>query len=286
MREKCFQFEMREREAGAEPRKPDTGAIDYKIEAIGVEEATKFIKRYEWLGTPGHPLARYCARNEFGEVAAVALFGKPSLQSSLLCHKLTYTLSRCTGDRATALTKKRAIELDAADEAYIAKVVCLERGACSHWAHKHTGSWFIPQVLKLANKEHGWEIFHAYSDESAGEIGTIYQACNWLYIGQGSGRKKKGGAERERWTFMHPEHTNGAFVTSRRMYGEKGWFKKLDITLDQVRAGYDGWQCQYPPAKHRYVQFVGDKATRRKWLKALRSTPLPYPKRPAATPDA
>jgi hypothetical protein len=293
LREICFQKEMRDREAAAEPRAQDT-EIDYTIEAIEAEEATEFIKRYEWLGTPGHPIARYGARNWLGELAAVALFGKPSLQSSLLCRKLEYTLTRCTPRLDTPLIgPNRAIALSDEDAAYIDKVACLERGACAHWAHPHTGSWFIPRVLEQAHKDKGWEIFHAYSDVSAGEIGTIYQACNWLYIGQGSGRKKKGGAERERWTFMHPEYTKGVFVTSRRVYGDRGWFKKLGpdywgrdqnekplSPLNQARAGHDGWEVKEPPAKHRYVQFVGNEGTRRKWRKALRTKPLPYPKRP------
>ena len=45
----------------------------------------------------------------------------------------------------------------------------------------------ISNACKLAAKEFGWRIFYAYADPTAGEIGTVYQACNWLYLGIGAG---------------------------------------------------------------------------------------------------
>ncbi len=266
----CHQRKMRDKEAEGDPRQPDT-EINYTIEKIDADEANAFILRYEWLGTPGHPIARYCARDPNHNVAAVALFGKPHAQSASITRKIDTHYIKANG------------ALAAEDRAYMDTVVCLERGACSHWAHPHTGSWFIPRVLKLAHAEYGWKTFYAYSDIEAGEIGTIYQACGWFYTGQGSGRKKANGKERERWLGMHPAYTKGKWITSRALYK---WLRKFDLTIRDVRAGVSGWQYREAPAKHKYVQFVCDtKAERRALIQAMRRPCLPYPKRKVDMPD-
>jgi hypothetical protein len=241
---------MRDAEAAKDGRPQDDWKIDYTIEPIGSEDATAFIRRYEWMGTPGHPVASYCARNEFNEVAAVALFSRPpNLQSAGLCRALD----------PKSLTDD--------DRAYIGTVVCLERGACSHWAHPHTASWFIPRVLELARAEHGWKIVYAYSDEDAGEIGTIYQACNWLYIGQGVGRRPS----RPRHYFRHRD-----WPATRKSISERAFYRRGFGAAD-IAAGE--WIRSHHVAKHKYVQFVGDRRERRALLRELRYAPQPYPKR-------
>jgi hypothetical protein len=269
--DKCHQRDMREAEASLDDRPQDTGPISYDIMPLNdAAEATAFIKRYEWLGTPGHPVARYCARNEFNEIAAVALFGRPNLQSAALCRKLD----------PRSMTDE--------DREYVKRVICLERGACAHWAHEHTASWFIPRVLEWANQEHGWEIVYAYSDADAGEIGTIYQACNWTYIGQGVGRAlMPDGTPRPRRYYRHMEWPNTRDSISSRAFYSRGLTMENDVgfredvpdvmELDENKP----WIMTEHVAKHKYVQFVGDKATRRKWLRALRYPRLPYPKRVA-----
>jgi hypothetical protein len=248
-RVKSHQREMREREAA--DGRPQDAVIKYTIEPIGQAEAAEFIRRYEWLGNVGHPLARYCARNEAGEVAAVALFGRAHVQAAGLCR---------------AVNPK---SLSADDRAYLATVVCLERGACAHWAHRHTASWFLPQALAMASKDHGWKIFYAYSDPTAGEVGTIYQACGWHYIGVGPGRDLKAGKPKPRWQFRQ----NGdPWVSDRAFYRRTG------LSVEDARAGVDGWQMREVPAKGKYVTFIGDKRERRELLRSLRYSVLPYPK--------
>jgi hypothetical protein len=66
VRKVSHQKERRDAEAVGGPRQDYEldGAPDelYSIEAIAPGEAAEFIRRYEYLGTPGHPLARYGAR--------------------------------------------------------------------------------------------------------------------------------------------------------------------------------------------------------------------------------
>jgi hypothetical protein len=50
-----------------------------------------------------------------------------------------------------------------------------------HWAHPHAASRLIAHAVKFAAADFGWRVFLAYADMAAGEVGTVYQACNWLY---------------------------------------------------------------------------------------------------------
>ncbi len=268
-----FQWQKRKAEAERDAemtlgamRPQDSGNIDYTIGEIGAAEAAQFIRRYEWLGTVGNPAARYCARDEFNEVAAVAILSAPvNVQAAGLCRPLDPR--RLTDD----------------DRAYLRTVVCLERGACAHWAHPHTASWFIPKVLSLARAEHGWKIFYAYSDAEAGEIGTIYQACNWLYIGAGAGRGSRGPHMKFRhrdWPCASVALGAGKWIGGRTFY-ERG----LSVADVGRRNGVGRlsaarpWEMIDDLDKGKYVTFVGDKRERRELKASLRYPVLPYPKR-------
>jgi hypothetical protein len=124
------------------------------VKEISKAEAKTIILRYEWIGNMG--VTDYAFGLYFGEhLAGVACFG------------------RTAGTRT-------AMSICGEDYAHVVKV--LNRGACVHWAHPHSASYLIPRACNLmANK--GINIFVAYSDADAGEIGTVYQATNWLYCG-------------------------------------------------------------------------------------------------------
>lgn len=222
------QKKIREVEAHIEPRPPDA-SLDYCIKPIDAIAARKFILRYEWLGTVGNPVARYGAFNRRGELAAVALFG------------------RTGGNEARSMCGPQ----------YIDKAICLERGACAHWAHPHTASWFIPRACKQASLDHGWKIFYAYSDPAAGEIGTVYQACNWLYLGQGIGRAKGRGRE----YFRHLVDTDDEWISEKALRTRRG--------LSIADALAQGWEREQRPAKHKYVFLLGSEAERSAMLNAL-----------------
>ena len=63
----------------------------------------------------------------------------------------------------------------------------ISRGACISWAPKNLGSWLIMNSIKHMVKHTEFRVFSAYSDPEAKELGTIYQACNFIYLGQKSG---------------------------------------------------------------------------------------------------
>jgi hypothetical protein len=237
---KAWQRIIRERHEDEDPRPALTNTDGCVVAEITRVEAEPFIVRYEWLGTMSTVTrATYGMRSPSGELIGAAVFGVPgSVQSRDICG---------TDNRDLA--------------------ICLERGACAHFAPPNGASFLISRAVKLAAAEHGWRIFYAYADPEAGEIGTVYQACNWLYLGQGVGRADH---NRLRMDWMIPEEDNKV-ISSRTLRSRR---PKVTITEARDR----GWLPIYRHPKHKYVHFEGTRTERKALLKALRYPPQPYPK--------
>lgn len=234
---KAHQRIIREREAAAEPIPQMESMAGCYVEEISRHEAETIILRYEWLGTLGRAVATYGLRSSDGTLLGTAVFGWPAaVQSRDICGK-----------------------------EYRELAICLERGACVHYAPSNAASFLISRAVSMAAKDKGWRIFYAYADPEAGEIGTVYQACNWMYIGQGVGRSP--GRLREDWLLP-----DGSELSSRSLRHKK--MKKADALAL-------GWTPVYKHPKHKYVHIEGDRATRKMLVEAIRYPLLPYPKRPS-----
>ena len=98
----------------------------------------------------------------------------------------------------------------------------------------------------------------------AGEIGTVYQAANWLYLGVGVGRSDKG-----RWRFF--DRRKGHWRSDRML-------RRRKLKVAELRAHPD-WIAEWTPDKGRYVWFEGDKREKRALRQALKYPPQAYPKR-------
>ena len=151
-------------------------------------------------------------------------------------------------------------------EENMSKVICLERGACVHWAHPHAASFLISRACKLAYQEQGHQIFYAYSDAEAGEIGTVYQACNWSYLGVAPGRSSKW-----RYIYIKPDGTE---INSR---AERKLRKTCGHTLDDHLSR--GWSRRRHNEKGKYVWFEGSKTEKKRFQKSLVHAVHSYPKR-------
>ena len=175
----AHQYLIRQRAALADPRDPLPNLAGCVVRACDKATAKRIILKYEWLGTLGRSFACYALYSASSEVLGVVSFGPGP------------------GDAARNVcgTEYRDV------------AVCLERGACVHFAPKNAGSYLIRHAVKLAHKEHGWEIFYAYADPEAGEIGTVYQASNWKYLGP-----SRAGRDREK--LVRP---NGHVVDERQL---------------------------------------------------------------------
>jgi hypothetical protein len=233
----AHQRRIREREAARDPRPIMTTLEGCTVAPISFAAAKALITRYEWLGTmPTGPRAAYGLKDAAGGLIGVAVFDRgPAPESGDIC-------GRDNRDKA----------------------ICLARGACVHWAHPHAASFLIARACKLARQQFGWAVFYAYSDPQAGELGTIYQAANGLYLGAGTGRNEGRGRPR----FFN--RREGRWVSERVL--RKRGLKPADL-------GRDHWIIDATRDKGRYAFFVGSRREKRDLLVALKYPPLAYPKR-------
>lgn len=207
--------------------------LDLSIARAEVRETTlrtaaSIIEEYEYLGTmPNAPMKAYGIFWE-GNCGGVIVFGAISPPSV-----------------AESVAPKELSE----------KVIQLSRGACVHWAHSHSASKLIAFGLREIEKL-GWRIVIAYSDPDAGEIGTVYQATNWMYCGLTAKRPD----------YLRPDGTRWV---GHMKQGVASTLK----TVDRTRKG-------------RYVYILGSKTERRHIRKQLLWKPQPYPKRAAEVSEA
>jgi hypothetical protein len=246
--DKCYQRLVRERAAREDPRDGLESLAGCRVVPINNTLAAEIILKYEWLGTMGRATACYGLVSdrstypndpnvEGRELLGVACFGRgPGLYGGDVC-----------GDTYRDLA------------------VCLERGACVHWAPKNAASFLIRNAVRQAAHDHGWRIFYAYADPAAGEIGTVYQAANWHYLGQGPGRTSR----KRKSRFVRPD---GTTVSSRMLH---------HYGLTRAQAAERGWRAIEVPTKHKYVWFEGPPALRRRLKNICRFPFLAYPKRGA-----
>ena len=233
---KSWQRSIREAEAERDPR-PTLPKLDgAQVREVILERgrAAALILRYEWLGNIGNPQKVYGLWLD-GDLLGAVTFGWPAgVESRDICGQ---------------------------DHRGLA--ICLERGACVHYSPRNSASFLIRRATKRMWLEHGYQIFYAYADPMAGEIGTVYQAVGWEYIGQGPGH-----GNRDRWYFRNP--ANGRWITSKSFY-QRG--------LKKAEALADGWEFEQRPPKHKYIWFEGSRAEKRRLREACRYSFLPYPKR-------
>jgi hypothetical protein len=231
------------------------------VREISNREAKGIIHRFEWLGNMG--TTDYSFGLYFGpHLAGVSCFGRTAG---------TKTAASVCGEKY----------------AHLVKTLC--RGACVHWAHPHSASFLIPRACRLM-AEKGFHIFIAYSDAEAGEIGTVYQATNWLYCGTTTASSSsfiwagKKVAKDATWgTFKDGalrDERNIQHLTRIRNYGERGAYQ-VKGTRREVRDRMvgEGFMFFKSPPKRRYVTFEGDKKLVKELRTALKWDVLPYPRR-------
>lgn len=226
-------------------------SIDTNIRKANISEVTyataeKIILEYEWLGNMGTTEFCYGISWE-GIVAGVVCFGH------------------------TAGTN---VYLSVCGEQYSNHAITLCRGACVHWAHPHSASKLISSACRMM-LDHGYNIFIAYSDPDAGEIGTVYQASNWLYCGKTNATEKfmttDGKIRDARMVHLYTRDRRGGTLKYKRTRAEQ---KRLMIKM--------GCKFFKGTPKNRYVRIIGrSRKEEHEIRQALRWPVLPYPKRAA-----
>lgn len=144
---------------------------------------------------------------------------------------------------------------------YTGKMILLSRGACVHWTPTGTASKLIRGAIKLLPAK--YEVVTATVDELAGEIGTIYQACGFHYVGVMRETKTRLGIR-----------IKGKIIGTRAMRAKIGTEKK-----DALLKHYGEHEVVMQVSKARYFSFRGSHKTQKTHLKAISHLLKPYPKR-------
>lgn len=221
---------------------------DFEFSPISTQEekreAKQFIERYEWLGTIGSfPTHWFTARYK-GILGGVIIMGMPNSFSKML------------GENTNDLER------------------LISRGASASWCPFNLGSKFLMWAMKWMVHNTPYRLFTCYSDPQAKEIGSIYQALNFYYLGQ------KSGASIRCINPYNPQSiiTNRAF-RSRSMYKkyakdlgldwQPDWCSKTRMLWDNIpddierqlrsysRKMYEQSEKIEFPNKHKYAYILG-----------------------------
>lgn len=232
----AYQRHIRELMTNKYPRERMKTLHNYSIETISRADATPIILHYEWLGSIGKANRFVGLFSPVRELQGVACFG----------HGPAGDIRKLIG----------------------APAMCLERGACVHWAPPNAASFLINSACKLIYRITGTAIFFAYGDPMAGEYGGVYQAAGWAYIGQGLDGKK-GRASRYMVLPRGCDPNNAAeWKTTREL-------RRAGRRMSFKQARESGWQIAKHPAKHVYAVNVG--RYRKQWRRELTCPPYPAP---------
>jgi hypothetical protein len=220
----------------------DTDIKKSIVKEISYKEASSIILEYEWLGTmPSQVFVSYGIFHESFCVGAVC-FSDVRQQTKMSFLKMPSCI--------------------------------LARGACVHWAHKHCASKLISSSCKMLDwGKYAFVI--AYSDPEAGEIGTVYQACNWVCVGK---------SQKMRWTAPNGvtrsayHHRNISCTNSPVINGKRTTDKLLAEKIKQELLS-NGWKWELGPSRVRYALALGKGKILKERRKMLDEIRCEYPKR-------
>jgi hypothetical protein len=229
--------------------------------------ATRFIQKHEWLGNLSQYTTHWFGAYYKNILAGVILLNMPNSFSKLL------------GEDTPKLER------------------LISRGACISWSPKNLASSFIMWVTRWMVKNTEYRLFTAYSDPMARELGTVYQACNFFYLGQSSGTTQR---------YVNPytgKIVSDRFFRQRSAYrkycAELGiqWHRDWDngtgmawvnvpedvelLLRERSRVVQNESQKIAVPSKHKYALVLGATKKETKQLKTLfldRNNVYAYPK--------
>lgn len=275
-KEHCWQYEIRQQNLSNDLEEASLSPEQYKdlkisdfdfcyVDKEDKEECRKikeFIERHEWLGKlPNRPTHRFVARLKAnGVIAGAIIMAVPNAFSHIL------------------------------GKENINKEKLISRGACISWSPKNLGSWLIMKSIKWMVKNTEFRVFSAYSDPEAKELGTVYQACNFIYLGQKSGTVKQ---------YFDPKRPNAGWFSDRefrkrskyKLYAQNlvinkdiwekyfmnkwtpNWnfcSKELKKDLKEEERKYrDSCLSRDLKSKHKYIYILGKSKKETKALKKL-----------------
>lgn len=244
----AYQYKIRKEKMMLEKNIIDINQInlnDTTIKLIPKNIASSIIIEYEWLHTMPY-IVRYCfgiyfKYNNDEILGGVLVFGDDYAEN-------------------TGVWNKYGFEN---------KILLLSRGVCLWWTPKNTATYFISKACNWIKSNTKYRIITATIDPAAGEIGTIYQALNWYYVGVMSGNYYHNN-ETKRFSVL----IDGKLRYSRWVRNKIGSMKKDEILKRYPNAIFIN---QY--RKRRYFYFIGGRIENKLYYNNIKHLILPYPKR-------
>jgi len=237
------------------------------IDKTEQKKLKQFIERHEWLGNLSQYTTHWFACYHKDILAGVILFNMPNSFSKLL------------GDNTKQLER------------------LISRGACISWSPKNLASSFLMWCITTMVKTTQYRLFTAYSDPTAREIGTIYQACNFYYLGQKSGTTTRyinpytGKVVSDR--FFRQRTAYRKYAKELEIPWQKDWTHPTGMLWANIPKDIELKLREYSkykqsisqkitmPSKHKYAIVMGVTKKETKKLKELfeqRNKIYPYPK--------
>lgn len=212
------------------------------VKEISLITAKKMVEEYEWLGCMP-TISWYCYGIYFdGHCGGVVVFSPEYIENLGRWDKYDYT----------------------------GKIILLSRGVCLHWTPINTNSKLIMTAIKMLPEK--YKIVTATTDHLAGEIGTIYQACNFHYVGSMRDANPN-----------IPNSKNGdrdAWLINGKLYGSRNLRKKYGNTkMETLLKHHNDVKKVKQNSKHRYFIFRGTKKEQEYHKQKIEHIIKPYPKR-------
>jgi len=287
-KEHCWQYDIRlnnyekdlEQALMSKERAGELRVSDFIFKPLTTEaekrEATEFIKRHEWLGNLSqyttHWFAAYYHDPEQG------LIGR-DIMAGVILMNLPNAFSKLLGENTKEIER------------------LVSRGACVSWSPKNLASSFLMWCINWMVKNTQYRLFTAYSDPTAKELGTIYQACNFYYLGQDSGTTTRyinpytGRVVSDR--FFRVRSAYKKYAKELGITWEKDWNNDQKVLWENIPAEVEKQLREHSkkkqqgatkiqmPSKHKYAFVLGrSKAETKKLRREFedRNPPKPYPK--------
>jgi len=131
------------------------------------------------------------------------------------------------------------------------------------WCPKNIESYCISQSIKRLKIDiPEIKVLVSYADSSAGHVGYIYQASNWIYIGKGSGERKifLDGIRQHRRD-MYDKYGTSSIEKLKKIFGDR-----LQISEERF-------------LKNKYIYIISHSKKEKQYIQnKLKVKSLPYPK--------
>lgn len=241
----AWQYKMRKQFAEAESDSKywenyDLSIKNSVVKEISFKDAKEIIDKYEWLGC-----MPVCVRHCYGLFFPSLLCDGKELLGGVTVFSQEYAENQGVWDKY----------------GYTGKIILLARGVNLHFCPKNANSHLIMESIKLLPEK--YKVVTCTVDNLAGEVGTIYQACNFDYVG-----------------VMRKGKDRTGYIIDGKLYGSRAIRQKYGTQKqDVIKQLIPNVKIVKQKSKARYFYFRGDKRTKKKLKSTILNLIKPYPKR-------